>query len=512
MHLGCSYCGRPTGGGSICPVCIQLFQGPRLDELRDAVTTVVETYRRNENAIATLTRQWREGFHDPVSEYARAREIAGALASGLDAFDAGLTLQQEIHAGLLGRVIAGQESAALAGIQRKVEDAFDGMQRYEEAAASALRRFEEVHGAADALKRYQEQLALTDRTAADLLAQTKAALETRWLDEFKAQDAAFHAWLRQSQQEQQLLYERLREAFDAVTLKPDLALYAPDPSDLLRAAATTNLMPEAFLDPSTSYALASMAALSEAIETDPFSADTAAAIRGELGDAPPAPPEDGRESEDSSTPQPSQEREGDHAREPDQRLAAAPPQAIPAILAASGVAPAPPPLALDFTLEHTTPAASDEDLATAGAAFMYLDQLESQLRALIERRLSPRGPRWFEQCCPEPALVRCRDRRQKRRRPNDKLLLYADLGDLKEIICRRDNWEVFAPYFQNKEDLAASFNRLIPFRNDVMHHRRTLVGNELYYFYVEVHRIWKAMDIPDPDQTDAAAGDEAAPN
>ena len=69
-------------------------------------------------------------------------------------------------------------------------------------------------------------------------------------------------------------------------------------------------MPEAFLDPSTSYALASMAALSEAIETDPFSADTAAAIRGELGDAPPAPPEDGRESEDSSTPQPSQEREG----------------------------------------------------------------------------------------------------------------------------------------------------------------------------------------------------------
>ena len=54
MNRRRSYCGRPTGGGSICPVCIQLFQGPRLDELRDAVTTVVETYRRNENAIATL--------------------------------------------------------------------------------------------------------------------------------------------------------------------------------------------------------------------------------------------------------------------------------------------------------------------------------------------------------------------------------------------------------------------------------------------------------------------------
>ncbi len=270
-------------------------------------------------------------------------------------------------------------------------------------------------------------------------------------------------------------------------------------------AATTGLAPDTFLDRQTDYALASMAALAEAIAEEPFSPETAEAVRGELGNA-----SGRRQAADVETPARREQssdvapEEKDPPAEPqaaEPRLVAAPAVAVAAILRVTGVElTVLPPVVLEFSLDYAPPAVTEEDASAGTKAFELLFRLESQLRALVERRLSPIGPKWFIQRCPGEVVDACEKRRTERGRSSDALLLYADLGDLQHIICCKDNWPLFEPYFKRREGLIESFARLVPLHKDVMQ-MRLLSGTDMMTFYLEAHRIWRAIDVPDPDAT-----------
>jgi hypothetical protein len=79
----------------------------------------------------------------------------------------------------------------------------------------------------------------------------------------------------------------------------------------------------------------------------------------------------------------------------------------------------------------------------------------------------------------------------KGRDDGQSLLAYSDLGDLPHIICQKNNWPHFAPYFQSKESVQESFKRLSPLRRDIGH-CRPLTAVDAVYFRVEVHRLWVA--------------------
>jgi hypothetical protein len=72
------------------------------------------------------------------------------------------------------------------------------------------------------------------------------------------------------------------------------------------------------------------------------------------------------------------------------------------------------------------------------------------------------------------------------------LIEFAELGDYPKIICRKDNWKLFENVFRRKESVQESFNRLIPLRRIVAHHRE-LNKEDILLLLVEVQRLCKAM-------------------
>ena len=72
------------------------------------------------------------------------------------------------------------------------------------------------------------------------------------------------------------------------------------------------------------------------------------------------------------------------------------------------------------------------------------------------------------------------------------LIAYADFSDYVPLICRRDNWAVFSPFFGRQEYLREAFQRLHPIRVDTMHARPITQDYELL-LYVEVRRLVKVM-------------------
>ena len=72
------------------------------------------------------------------------------------------------------------------------------------------------------------------------------------------------------------------------------------------------------------------------------------------------------------------------------------------------------------------------------------------------------------------------------------LITYADFTDYELVICKRDNWSVFAPFLDRKEDVRESFQRLQPIRLDTMH-SRPITQEDKLLLYVETSRLWKVM-------------------
>ena len=154
----------------------------------------------------------------------------------------------------------------------------------------------------------------------------------------------------------------------------------------------------------------------------------------------------------------------------------------------------PPDDAISAANQQTDPYAS-----ASADHYALLVKVENNLRNVIEDRLHKiEGDRWIRRRVPEDIRRRWEERiereralRRKDLRPID----YADFADLKQIICRGDNWrDVFQFIFIDKNELQVSFSRLMPVRNAIAH-ARSLGMSDTLFLFSESTRILSALGV-----------------
>ena len=147
------------------------------------------------------------------------------------------------------------------------------------------------------------------------------------------------------------------------------------------------------------------------------------------------------------------------------------------------------------------PPAFDPDeeaaLARTNEAHDRLQRLESQLRCFIDREMTDAfGSDWPTHRLPNGKCDEWKAKKDTADRsgaPPRPLIAYADFTDYVLVICRRDNWDdVFEPYFERKDGVRESFQRLYPVRNDTMHARPITQDDELL-LYVEGKRLMRRI-------------------
>ena len=126
-------------------------------------------------------------------------------------------------------------------------------------------------------------------------------------------------------------------------------------------------------------------------------------------------------------------------------------------------------------------------------------ELELQLRHTVEMMLSEQvGPQWMKLRVPDGMLLRWESRRDEERSAGRSVLgaiHYSNFMDLLEIICRPANWrDTFKTVFRNKDDVKASFRRLLPVRR-ALRHSRPLGRTDVLYLYSEATRLFAAMKV-----------------
>ena len=125
--------------------------------------------------------------------------------------------------------------------------------------------------------------------------------------------------------------------------------------------------------------------------------------------------------------------------------------------------------------------------------------LEQHLRHVVEKTLTNEvGPKWIEQRIPKSMRRRWEERGEQDRalgRPVYSAIQYADFMDLRDVICRRDNWrDGFQTIFRNQNDLSMSFYRLHPVRRAIGHNR-PLGRADVLTLFAEATRIFSALGI-----------------
>jgi hypothetical protein len=128
--------------------------------------------------------------------------------------------------------------------------------------------------------------------------------------------------------------------------------------------------------------------------------------------------------------------------------------------------------------------------------FSMVTILENSLRELITTKLMDISPNWLRARVPEAILL---DWQEKAKAKNERqvfesrelpLINYSDLGQLKDIILRRDNWrEKFSQVFRDEKVFESQITLIIPIRNLIMH------GNEAYLTDREVRVLKTGYDI-----------------
>ena len=143
-------------------------------------------------------------------------------------------------------------------------------------------------------------------------------------------------------------------------------------------------------------------------------------------------------------------------------------------------------------------AASEEAaFARTNEAHDWLQRFESHLRRFIDHQMTREfGSAWPNHQLPNGMYEKWKEKEDtaQARRPECALIAYADFNDYVDIITRMDNWrQVFECYFERREDVRESFQRLRPIRLDTMHARPVGQDDQLL-LYVEVKRIMKAIE------------------
>src|SRR5205809_3457952 len=121
----------------------------------------------------------------------------------------------------------------------------------------------------------------------------------------------------------------------------------------------------------------------------------------------------------------------------------------------------------------TPPSSNEEEEAgfkRTNRAHDWLMRLETQLRRFIEAKMIESfGPDWIRHRLPKPIRdlwISKRDDAKRFSNIDRPLIAFADFTDYVPLICKKDNWPAFKPYFQRRENVTESLQRLYPLRND----------------------------------------------
>ena len=135
-----------------------------------------------------------------------------------------------------------------------------------------------------------------------------------------------------------------------------------------------------------------------------------------------------------------------------------------------------------------------------------LDELEISVRTFVQEQLFECfGPNWWKTRVSGKIKKDCESRANKEksqrfpRLPQSELVHYTNLGELKDIICRADNFrDVFKSFFENTEQISSKLSELVGFRNPAAHIRLVL-GREQYENIIVTGRsVLDAMEVERP--------------
>jgi hypothetical protein len=158
----------------------------------------------------------------------------------------------------------------------------------------------------------------------------------------------------------------------------------------------------------------------------------------------------------------------------------------------------PPPLVARYgpPVQASSDDAEEQSLARTTMAHSWLLRLETQIRRFIHAQMTDAfGRDWAKHRLPNGLYDKWKAKKEEAQKNGAKewdLIAYADFTEYEVVICKRDNWNIFAPYFNRPENVRESFQRLHPIRLDTMHARPITLDDELL-LYVEVRRLTKAM-------------------
>ena len=135
-----------------------------------------------------------------------------------------------------------------------------------------------------------------------------------------------------------------------------------------------------------------------------------------------------------------------------------------------------------------------------------LDIFEQSFRVFVRQKmLESFGDSWWKTNVPEQIGNACRERIGKEQSqrfpifPASEPIYYTNIGELKDLICRKDNFEqAFKPLFGNTETISSKLTELIAFRNPAAHNRPVL-GSDHYETVIVICRsIFDAMEMVRP--------------
>ena len=157
-----------------------------------------------------------------------------------------------------------------------------------------------------------------------------------------------------------------------------------------------------------------------------------------------------------------------------------------------------------FNFDLPASPAPPSDTGDSSAAFdpqhaALLRYVEDRLRALVIAELSRiAGSAWIRRRVPKDMKDKWENRRdtdRDQRGDSYPPIYYADLTDLSDLICRKDNWnDAFKPIFKYKDEFQVGMRRLNPIRNAIAH-SRPLVRTDQLFLASEALRLFRALGI-----------------
>ena len=135
-----------------------------------------------------------------------------------------------------------------------------------------------------------------------------------------------------------------------------------------------------------------------------------------------------------------------------------------------------------------------------------LDIFEQSFRVFVrDKMLESFGHSWWKTNVPEQIANACRERIDKEesqrfpRFPASAPIYYTNIGELKDLICRKDNFEqAFKPFFGSTETISSKLTELIAFRNPAAHNRPVFGPDHYEAIIVTCRSVFDAMEMVRP--------------